>query len=678
MNAKTPSGPRCAALVGSYLSGKTSLMEAMLSAAGAVPRKGTVKDGNTVGDSSPEARHRTMSIELNIAGMNYLGESWTLLDCPGSIELVQEALNALMVSDVAVVVVEPLVERAIAVAPLFKFLDDQEIPHIVFINKMDHATADVRSVLEALQSVSDRPLVLRQVPIMDGEQTSGYVDLVSERAYEYQPGQASKLIAIPEGEQDEEQVARQEMLESLADFDDSLLEKLLEDTIPPTDEIYQHLTENLRADRIVPVFLGAAEHDHGVRRLLKALRHETPEASARAGNLGIDSAGAEPVATVFKTYHMAHTGKLSVARVWAGTVSDGDTLNGERISGMHHLMGHQQSKIAKAGSGDVVALGRMDEIKSGAILTPSGQPPEGAAPWPAAIPPVYAVAVHAGTRDDEVKMTGALARLMEEDPSLSLDHSAETREMVLWGQGEVQLLIAAEKLKNRFNLIVTTSRPRVPYKETIRKPVSQHARHKKQSGGHGQFGDVHVDIKPLPRGSGFAFDETVTGGSVPRQYIPSVETGVRDYLDRGPLGFQVVDVAVTLTDGQYHSVDSSDMAFKTAGRMAMSEGMPKCDPVLLEPILEVKVRTPSTYTANIQRLLSGRRGQILGYEPKEGWKGWDEVAAYLPQSEMFDMIVDLRSLTQGVGTFDWRFDHLQELQGRLADDIVSAHAEAAA
>ena len=678
MNAKTPSGPRCAALVGSYLSGKTSLMEAMLSAAGAVPRKGTVKDGNTVGDSSPEARHRTMSIELNIAGMNYLGESWTLLDCPGSIELVQEALNALMVSDVAVVVVEPLVERAIAVAPLFKFLDDQEIPHIVFINKMEHATADVRSVLEALQSVSDRPLVLRQVPIMDGEQTSGYVDLVSERAYEYQPGQASKLIAIPEGEQDEEQVARQEMLESLADFDDSLLEKLLEDTIPPTDEIYQHLTENLRADRIVPVFLGAAEHDHGVRRLLKALRHETPEASARAGNLGIDSAGAEPVATVFKTYHMAHTGKLSVARVWAGTVSDGDTLNGERISGMHHLMGHQQSKIAKAGSGDVVALGRMDEIKSGAILTPSGQPPEGAAPWPAAIPPVYAVAVHAGTRDDEVKMTGALARLMEEDPSLSLDHSAETREMVLWGQGEVQLLIAAEKLKNRFNLIVTTSRPRVPYKETIRKPVSQHARHKKQSGGHGQFGDVHVDIKPLPRGSGFAFDETVTGGSVPRQYIPSVETGVRDYLDRGPLGFQVVDVAVTLTDGQYHSVDSSDMAFKTAGRMAMSEGMPKCDPVLLEPILEVKVRTPSTYTANIQRLLSGRRGQILGYEPKEGWKGWDEVAAYLPQSEMFDMIVDLRSLTQGVGTFDWRFDHLQELQGRLADDIVSAHAEAAA
>jgi elongation factor G len=676
VTAKKPSGPRCAALVGSYLSGKTSLMEAMLAAAGAVPRKGSIKHGNTVGDSAQEARARTMSTEVNVAAMTYLDEEWALLDCPGSIELMQETLNALMVSDVAVIVVEPLVERAIAVAPLFKFLDDQAIPHMVFINKMDNAQADLRSVMEALQSVSDRPLVLRQVPIVENEAVTGYVDLVSERAYEYRPGEASKLVAIPEGEQDDEQIARQEMLESLADFDDSLLEALLEDTLPPTDEIYQHLTENLQADRIVPVFLGAAERDNGVRRLLKALRHETAESSARAEALGIDPAGSEAAATVFKTYHMLHTGKLSVARIWRGTVADGDTLNDERISGMHRLMGHTQTKAGKSGAGSVVALGRMDSVKTGDIPTPSGKAPEGALPWPAPLPPVYAVAIHAGSRDDEVKMTGALARLMEEDPSITLDHSPETREMVLWGQGEVQLLIAAEKLKNRFNLNVTTSRPRVPYKETIKKPVSQHARHKKQSGGHGQFGDVYVDIKPLPRGSGFAFDQTISGGSVPRQYIPSVEAGVRDYLERGPLGFQVVDVSVTLTDGQYHAVDSSDMAFKTAGRMAMSEGMPKCGPVLLEPILEVKVRTPSLYTANIQRLLSGRRGQILGFEPKEGWKGWDEVTAYLPQSEMFDMIVELRSLTQGVGSFDWRFDHLQELQGRLADDIVAAQAAA--
>ncbi|MDA0703605.1 MAG: elongation factor G [Proteobacteria bacterium] len=676
MTVKSPSGPRCAALVGSYLSGKTSLMEAMLAAADAVPRKGTIKDGNTVGDSAQEARGRSMSTEVNIAAITYLDEEWALLDCPGSIELMQETLNALMVSDVAVIVVEPLVERAIAVAPLFKFLDDQAIPHMVFINKMDNAQADLRSVMEALQSVSDRPLVLRQVPIVEGDETTGYVDLVSERAYEYRPGEASKLVAIPEGEQDDEQIARQEMLESLADFDDTLLEALLEDTLPPTDEIYQHLTENLRADRIVPVFLGAAERDHGVRRLLKALRHETAESSVRAEALGIDPAGSETAATVFKTYHILHTGKLSVARIWRGTVADGETMNDERISGLHRLMGHQQSKAGKAGAGSVVALGRMDTVKTGDILTPSGKAPDGALPWPGPLHPVYAVAIHAGSRDDEVKMTGALARLMEEDPSLSLDHSPETREMVLWGQGEVQLLIAAEKLKNRFNLTVTTSRPRVPYKETIKKAVSQHARHKKQSGGHGQFGDVHVDIKPLPRGSGFSFDQSISGGSVPRQYIPSVESGVRDYLERGPLGFEVVDVSVTLTDGQYHAVDSSDMAFKNAGRMAMREGLPKCGPVLLEPILEVKVRTPGHYTANIQRLFSGRRGQILGFEPKEGWKGWDEVAAYLPQSEMFDMIVELRSLTQGVGSFDWRFDHLQELQGRLADEIVAAQSAA--
>jgi elongation factor G len=674
---RKPSGPRCAALVGPYLSGKSTLLESMLMATGAIHRRGTAKDGTLTGDSAPEAKSRQMSVETSAATMEYLGEQWTVLDCPGSVELGQDAYNALLVADVAVVVVEPLADRALAVAPLFHFLDAHEIPHMVYINKMDHAHVPVRDVMAALQAVSDRPLVLRQVPIHEDEQIGGYVDLVSERAYKYKPGEASDLIAIPESEQDDEQVARQEMLESLADFDDTLLEQLLEDIVPPTDEIYAYLSKSLQADSIVPVFLGAAERDHGVRRLLKALRHEVPDVAARARARGIDAEGGEAVAQVFKTYHMPHTGKLALARVMRGEISDGATLNGERVSGMFHMLGHEQTRVAKAGAGEVVALGRMDAIKTGNLLTPSGNAPEGAKPWPAPLGPLFAVSLRAEERGDEVKLSGAIGRLVEEDTSLSLEQNAETRELLLWGQGEVQLLIAADRLANRYKLAVSTARPQVPYKESIRKTASQHSRHKKQSGGHGQFGDVHIDIKPLPRGSGFVFEDSVTGGAVPRQYIPSVEHGVKEYLVRGPLGFQVVDVSVTLTDGQHHSVDSSDMAFKTAGRLAMSEGMPKCGPVLLEPILEVKVSTPSHFTANVQRLISGRRGQILGFEPKDAWKGWDEVLARLPQSEVHDMIVELRSLTTGVGSFEWKFDHLQELTGRDADTIVAARAEAA-
>ncbi|MBY0431469.1 MAG: elongation factor G, partial [Rhodospirillales bacterium] len=269
-------------------------------------------------------------------------------------------------------------------------------------------------------------------------------------------------------------------------------------------------------------------------------------------------------------------------------------------------------------------------------------------------------------------LTGALAKLVDEDPSLSIEQNPDIGEMVLWGQGEVHLTVAIERLRNRFNLNVVTHRPQIPYRETIRKLQSVHGRHKRQSGGHGQFGDIYVDIAPQARGEGFTFKDTVVGGVVPKQYIPSVEEGVREYLKQGPLGFPVVDVAVTLTAGSYHTVDSSDMAFKTAARIAMTEGMPKCDPILLEPIVAVEVAVPAEYTSRAQRAISGRRGQILGFGAKEGWKGWDTVSGYLPQAEMHDLIVELRSATMGVGTFSWKFDHLQELTGRIADKVVDA------
>ena len=670
-----PSAPRCAAFVGPYGSGKTTLLESVLFITGAIRRKGSVKEGNTVGDGSPESRERQMSVEVSAASTEYLGDRWTFLDCPGSIEMIQESWNVLKVVDAAVVVCEPVVERALMVAPLFKFLEDQAIPHLVFINKVDTASSRIGDVLKALRSVSGPPLVLRQVPIRKGEAITGYVDLASGRAYAYRPGQASELVSAPEDVQGREKSARTELLEHLADFDDDLLEELLEDAVPSQEEVYQQLTKTLRESQVTPVFLGAAEHDNGVRRLLKTLRHEVAQPSDTAERLGIDAGDGKALAQVFKTYHASHAGKLSLTRVWRGEITDGMTLNGGRVGGLFRMAGAQQTKVAKATAGEVVALGRMEKVSTGDVLTPSGKRPEGIVPWPDALEPIYALAVSAEKRADEVRLTGALAKLVEEDPSLSFEQNPDTNEMLLWGQGEIHLQVALARLRHRYNLEVQSRLPQVPYKETIRKSTSQHGRYKKQTGGHGQFGDVHLDIKPLPRGTGFEFSQAVVGGAVPRQYIPSVERGVKEYLNRGPLGFPIVDIAVTLTDGQHHSVDSSDIAFKMAGRIAMVEGMPKCNPVLLEPILHVTISAPNQFTSNVQRLLSGRRGQILGFQAKKDWKGWDEISAYLPQSEIHDLIVELRSLTLGVGTFSWKFDHLQELTGRLVERVIQDRAE---
>lgn len=671
MPGKAVSAPRAAAIVGPFASGKTSLLESILAATEAIHRQGTIKEGNTVGDSSPEARARQMGVELNIAAASYLGETWTFIDCPGSVEFLQDAYNALMVADCAVVVCESDPARAVMASPLLKFLDDHKIPHLLFINKADSASVPLRDTLEALQAASDRPLLLRELPIREGDQITGYVDLVSERAYKYHPGQPSDLIKIPDSEKDDEQLARQEMLEHLADFDDHLMEELLEDVVPPTDEIYQNLRKDLADDLIVPVFFGSAEKREGITRLLKALRHDCPEPQETARRLGIAAEG-PACARVFKTVHAQHTGKLSFARIWRGEFVENQQMEGQRLSGLYTMPAGALTKAARVGVGEIAAFAKLDGIPTGTLL---GAADPGADAWPAPLPPLFALAVHAEKKSDEVKLMGSLAKLADEDPSLSVEQNPELGQLLIWGQGDVHLAVAADRLRNRYQLQVRTERPLVPYRETVRKGTTQHGRHKKQSGGHGQFGDVHIEIKPLPRGSGFAFEDRIVGGVVPRNYIPSVEEGVKEWMSQGTLGFPVVDVAVALYDGSYHTVDSSDMAFKTAARIAMTEGMPKCEPVLLEPIVAVEVAVPSEFTSKAQRVISGRRGQILGYDAKPGWKGWDQVNAYLPQSEMHDLIIELRSLTMGVGTFSWRFDHLQELSGRIADHVVTQRKE---
>ena len=361
--------PRVAALVGPYASGKTSLLESLLLATDAISRKGSVKDGSSVGDATPEARQRAMSVEANIAATRYLDDRWVFLDCPGSIEFQQDTFNALLIADAAVVVVEPDPARAVMVAPLLKFLDQNAIPHLIFINKVENGDARLREVLEALQIISERPLVLRELPIHQDQSIVGFIDLVSERAYKYRQGQPSELIQLPETGLGDKQSARQDMLEHLADLDDSLLEELLADATPPSEEVYNNLSRDLAADLIVPVFFGSAVQDHGIRRLLKALRHEVPDPTDSRWRNGVLPEGAAK-AQVFKTIHAAHTGKLSFARIWRGEFTEASLINGQRPSGLFLPAVGKLDKTAKAGPGELVAFGRLEEVKTGDVLGP--------------------------------------------------------------------------------------------------------------------------------------------------------------------------------------------------------------------------------------------------------------------------------------------------------------------
>jgi elongation factor G len=673
MTQKVLAGPRNVAIIGPYSSGKTTLLESLLYVTQAISRKGRIDDGNTVGDGTPEARDRTMTAEINAASTEYGGIRFNFLDCPGSVELQQEAYNALIGVDAAVVVCEADPGRVLTLSPLFQFLDRWEIPHLIWINKLDRAAAPFAEVLAALKTVSSRPILPQQYPIRQGADLVGFIDLVSEQAYQYHQGAAADPIPLPTSLQAAEQAARMEMLETLADFDDHLLEELLEDIEPPQAEILQDLKQDLGADLIVPVFLGIATQDYGVRPLLDALLREAPDAAVAADRRGLAADADAPLVQVLKTYYTPQGGKLSLVRVWQGCLEDGMTLNGDRMGGLYRLSGQQQTAIPSAAAGEVVAIARLESAQTGQTLSTQADPV--ALPQAEVFDPVYALAIAPEKRSDEVKLTAALNKLLEEDPSLHWEQHGDTHEVILWGQGDVHLQIALDRLRRKYNLPMGTHLPHVPYKETIRKARQNiHGRYKHQTGGHGQFGDVYLDIQPLERGTGFAFQEKIVGGVVPRQYIPSVETGVREFLTHGPLGFPVVDVGVTLTNGSYHAVDSSDQAFKQAARIAMQTGLPDCEPTLLEPVDAVEISVPNTFTANVLKMVSGRRGQILGYEAKADWSGWDVVLAHIPEAEVQTMILELRSLTLGVGFFRWQYDHLDPVPDKLRDRILATNA----
>jgi elongation factor G len=678
-NGSGPKGPRCIALVGPFQSGKTTLLEAILARTGAIPRQGAVDAGATVGDASKEARQHKMSVEATFATTTFMGDNYTFIDCPGSIEFIHDMRAVLPAVDAAVVVCEADEKKVPQLQLILRELEDQNIPHFLFLNKIDKVDKRVRETLKLLQPASRVPLLLRQIPIWKNDIIAGFVDLALERAYVYKQHATSEIVELTGEDRDREKEARFSMLETLADHDDQLMEQLLEDIEPPRDKIFDDLAKELRERIVCPVLLGAAIRSNGVLRLLKALRHEAPMIAETAQRLGI-KAGSDAVALVLKTFHTPHGGKMSVARLLAGTAGDGASFNtpaGEagRASAVFKLMGQHFEKRGQAVAGETVAFGKLDQAKTGDTLS-SGKQAHASLADVKPVAPVLAIAVQAKERKDDVKLGVAFAKLTEEDPSLSVVHNAESHEVVIWGQGEMHLRVASERLGDRYAVPVSTRPPTVGYRETIRKPITIRGRHKKQSGGHGQFGDVVVEIKPLPRSSGFKFEDKITGGVVPRNYIPAVAEGVVDALKHGPLGFPVVDLAVALIDGSFHTVDSSDMAFRTAGRIALVEGLPQCQPVLLEPIHLVEIVCPSDATAKMNAILSGRRGHILGFDTREGWPGWDMVRAQMAEAEIGDLIIEVRSATAGVGSFVFKFDHMAELTGRMADQIIAARRAA--
>ncbi|HUE78907.1 MAG TPA: elongation factor G [Sphingomicrobium sp.] len=661
-------GTRVIALVGPAGAGKTSLAEAMLFAAGATDRLGSTANGSSIGDSSPEARSRGGSTELNLYNFDYLGDSFAIIDSPGSVGFAADGARAVALADMAIMVVDPDPARAPLAAPALRMLDELGVPHLIFVNRIDQAHGRIRDLLTALQPMSVSPLIARQIPIREGDKVTGFVDLALERAFHYRPGKDSEQIEMPADIQQRETEARSHMLEQLADHDDELLEQLLMDETPSQDRILEDLARETGESLGVPVLFGSASSAWGVGRLLKAVRHEAPAPSAAARRLSV----AEPALYAFKINHGGSVGRLALARALGGQISEGTDLKGAdgssaRLGALFRLQGDKTQKIADAREGDVVAVAKIDTVKAGEWIGTGKLPPPIETEFPSRN---FALAIEPADRKDDVRLSGALQRLLEEDCALVLEHDEASHEMRLKGVNDEHLNTVLARLKRRYGVEVKSHPPTIGYRESIRRSVTQKGRHKKQSGGHGQFGDVVIELKPLPRGEGFHFHDKITGGAVPRQWIPAVEHGVKDAMQKGPLGFPVVDVAVTLVDGSYHSVDSSELAFRMAGRIAMHEALAAASPHLLEPVQRLTVVCPSSATSRITSAIASRRGQMLGMVPRDGWTGWDRVDALIPEAELGGLEAELRSQSHGLATYEAEFDHLAELNGTLADRIV--------
>lgn len=662
-------GIRAVALAGPAGAGKTSLAEAMLFASGTINRQGSVEAGTSVGDASPEARARGGSTELNLLRYQWLGDDFALIDTPGATGFAADGHGAMASADMVMVVVDPDPARAALVEPILRQIDALGVPHAIFVNKVDQARGRIRDLLAALQSYSAEPLVARQIPIREGERITGFVDLALERAFHYEPGKPSVEMPIPADLAGREAQDRMHLLETLADHDDALLEQLLSDETPALHTVLTDLAAEMRANQIVPVLFGSALNGWGVRRLMKMLRHEAPSPADTAARLGTNRQGLH----IFKIANGGAVGRLALARVLGDGLSEGSEVEAIRMGALFTVQGEKTVKVGKAAQGEVIAIAKADAARAGQLIGRQGHGDQSVRLIEMA-PRNAALAIATRNRNDDVKLSTALHKLLEEDPSLDWVQDETSHETILRGVNEEHLAVTLQRLKRRYGIEVDTHTPRIAYKESIRKDATQRGRHKKQSGGHGQYGDCVIEVSPLPRGEGFRFTDTITGGAIPKQWIPAVEAGVRDAMEKGPLGFPVVDVTVNLSDGSFHAVDSSELAFRLAGRMAMSEALAQCAPYLLEPVSHIIVSAPPGSGSKVGSVISARRGQILGLGQHPDWPQWEQVEAHIPEAGLHGLDAELRSLSQGLASYAARFDHLAELSGRHAEEAVKAAA----
>jgi len=663
---------RNVAIVGPHHAGKTTLVEALLAGSGAIARRGSVSDGTATTDYEPECVERAQSTCVGFAYTTTPAIDLTLIDCPGFVDFFEETKLALLGADAAVVVVDAVPDRVKQTRRLIAFLEERRMPHCFFVNKLDKAGTDFRGTFAALVATYGRRVVAEHIPLGEAEHFRGYIDLAERHAYVAENGVPREIpidreLAAPVDE------ARRTLLEALGDFDDHLLEELLEGVEPPLDEVRKDLHDETCQEQIVPVLVGAGLTDIGVAAaaLLDVIERQFP---APEGD-----PAAPLAAQVIKTIVHPQSGKLSVVRVFDGTLAADsaliDVTSGDlkvRAAGLYRLQGKKQEAATSAGPGEIVAVARLEGVRTGDTL--SALPGKPARPVPQLAEPLYAVAIKPKERLDEAKVSQMLARIVDEDPTLRVERAAFTGELQLLGIGEVHVATAMSRLARKYHLALEAHDPAVAYRETIAEGTQIRARYKHQTGGHGQFADVVLRIEPRERGHGVTFSEEIVGGVVPRQFFPAVEKGVREYLQRGPIaGYPVVDLHVTLIDGTYHAVDSSEQSFKTAAGMAIRDGLPKCRPVLLEPISYLEAIVPDESASAILGGITAKRGQVLSFEPAEQ-RGFQRVIACAPHAELGNYITELRTATQGLGTYAWRHERFDAAPAKVSQSLQAVSA----
>ena len=657
--------------------GKTILTEAMLHTAGATTRLGAVEDGTTVSDYEPEEHKRTTSVNTAIVNVPWKGFKLNVIDTPGYADYRGEVVSAVRVADAAVIVVAAQAGIEVGTGQMWRLAEERDLPRVVYVSKLDRENANFTGVVEALQERFGRHLVPVQLPIGAEASVSGVINVLDPDS------------DVPSEYEAEFEEARERLIEAVAEIDDDLADKYLEGEEITQDEMLSGVKQGLLEGTLVPILAGAPAIRVGVTEFMDFATSylpspaESPPVSARVpgsdDTLDVACDGDGPLAAlVFKTAADPFVGKLSYFRVYSGTFRSDSQLHNanrgeaERIGQVFEVRGRDQEGVPELAVGDIGAVTKLNSVLTGDTISSREQPLIlGGLEFPS---PVYMMAVYPKTKADVDKMTSSLARIVEEDPSLVLTREPDTNELIMGGLGDTHLDVALEKMQRKFGAEMVLDIPRVPYKETISGRARVEYRHKKQTGGHGQFGHVWIEVEPLPRGSGFEFGNTIVGGAVPREYIPSVEKGVRGALNDGVVaGFPVVDMKATLVDGSFHTVDSSGVSFEIAGGHATTKGLQQAKPVILEPIMSVEISVPDEFTGDIIGDLNSRRGRIQGMVPNGD--GTTAVQVEAPQSEMLSYATELRSQTQGQGNFTMEFDHFEEVPAHLVDRVVEVTQE---